>query len=102
MNQIANWFAVNDLIITTEKTKELFFQGRSLSTIYKPDLYLNTKAITYTSNLKFLGMYITETLSWASHIQYLTQKQNEALYLIKYLHDCVNLPILRNVYFTKF
>jgi hypothetical protein len=65
MNQIANWFMVNDLIINTEKTKALFFQGRSLSTIHKPDLYLNTKAITYMSNLKFLGIYITETLSWA-------------------------------------
>jgi hypothetical protein len=74
MNQIANWFAVNDLILNTEKTKALFFQGHSLSTIYKPDPYLNTKAITYTSNLKFLGIYITENLSWASHIRYLTQK----------------------------
>jgi hypothetical protein len=58
--------------------------------------------MTYTSNLKFLDIYITENLSWASHIQYLTQKLNEALYLIKSLHDCVNRPILRNVYFTKF
>jgi hypothetical protein len=38
MNQIASWFAVNDLVLNTEKTKALFFQGRSLSTIYKPDL----------------------------------------------------------------
>jgi hypothetical protein len=98
MNQIANWFTVNDLIINTEKTRALFFQGRSLSTICKPDLYLNTKAITYTSNLKFLGIYMTENLSWASHIQYLSQKLNKALYLIKSFLDCVNLPILRNVY----
>jgi hypothetical protein len=98
----ANWFAVNDLIINTEKTKALFFQGHSLSTIHNPDLYLNTKAITYTYHLKFLGVCITENLSWASHIQYLTQKLNEAIYLIKSLHDCVSLPILRNVYFIKF
>jgi hypothetical protein len=81
MNQIANWFAVNDLIINTEKTKALFFQRRSLSTICKQDLYLNTKAITYTSILKFLGIYITENLSWASHIQYLTNKQTNTVAL---------------------
>jgi hypothetical protein len=102
MNQTANWFVVYDLIINTEKTKALFFQGRSLSTSHKPDLYLNTKAITYTSNLKFLGIYITENLSWASHIQYITQKLNKAIYLIKSLHKLVSLPILRNVHFTKF
>jgi hypothetical protein len=38
MNQIANWFMVNDLIINTEKTKTLFFQGCSPSIIHKPDL----------------------------------------------------------------
>jgi hypothetical protein len=29
-------------------------------------------------------------------------KLNKALYLIKSLRDSVSLPVLRNVYFTKF
>jgi hypothetical protein len=58
--------------------------------------------ITYTANLKFLGMYITENLSWASHFHYLIQKLNKAIYLIKSQRDLVSLPILRSVYFAKF
>jgi hypothetical protein len=49
-----------------------------------------------------LGIYITENLSWATHIQYLCQKLNMALYLIKFLHDAVSLSVLRNVWLTKF
>jgi hypothetical protein len=67
MNQIENWFAENHLITNTEKTKALFFQGHSPRTIHKPDLFLNSKEITYESNLKFLGTYIIGNLSWASH-----------------------------------
>jgi hypothetical protein len=34
-HQSRDWLAVNDLILNAEKTKALFFQGRSLSTIGK-------------------------------------------------------------------
>jgi hypothetical protein len=47
-------------------------------------------------------IYTKENLSWATHIQYLCQKLNEALSLIKYLRDSVIIPVSRNVYFTKF
>ncbi|PNF39982.1 hypothetical protein B7P43_G15963 [Cryptotermes secundus] len=102
MHQLENWFAVNHLIINIEKTKALFFQGRGPRQIDKPELYLNNKKITYTANLKFLGIYITENLSWSSHIHHLVQKLNKTIYLIKSLRDLVSLPILRSVYFAKF
>jgi hypothetical protein len=43
-------------------TKAILFQGRGSSLIHGPILYLNKKEITYLSNLKFLGIYITENL----------------------------------------
>jgi hypothetical protein len=58
---------------------------------------VNNKEMIYSSNVKFWGICITENLSWATHTQYVCQKLNKALYLIKSLHDSVSLPIL-NVY----
>jgi hypothetical protein len=100
--KLDNWFYENHLILNTDKTKALFFQGRGPSPIHRPIFCLNNEAITYTSNIKFLGICITENLSWATRIQYLCQKLNMALYLIKSLRDAVSLSILRNVYLTKF
>jgi hypothetical protein len=101
-NQLDNWFHDNHLIINTEKTKVLFIQGRRPTPIYRPVFCLNNKEIIFSSNVKFLGIYITENLSWATHTQYIRQKLNKALYLIKSLCDSVSLPVLRKVYFTKF
>jgi hypothetical protein len=52
--------------------------------------------------LKFLGIHITDNLNWSTRIQYLCQKVNKVLCLIKSLCDSVSKPILRNMYFTKF
>ena len=102
MKQLENWFLSNNLIINTGKTKAILFQGNGSSSIYRPSLYINNKEITYTSNLKFLGIHITDNLSWSTHIKYLCQKLNKVLYLINSLRDSVSKPILRNIYFTKF
>ena len=102
MKQLESWFLSNNLIINTGKTKAILFQGNGTSSSHRPSLYFNNIEITYTSNLKFLGINITDNLSWPTHIQYLCQRLNKVLYLIKSLRDSVSKPILRNKYFTKF
>jgi hypothetical protein len=99
--QLDKWFHENHLIINTNKNKVLFFQGRSNS-ISRPTVCLSNKEITYASNVNFLGIHTADNLSWAIHTQHLSPKLNKALYLIKFLRDSVSLPILRNVYLTKF
>jgi hypothetical protein len=66
--QLENWFLTNNLMINMEKTKAILFQGRGSSLIYRPVLYLINKEVTYSPNSKFLGIYITENLSWATYI----------------------------------
>jgi hypothetical protein len=78
--QLDKWFHETHLIINIDKTKVLFFQGRRPNSISRPVFCLNNKEITYTSNVKFLGILITDNLSWAIHIQHLSQKLNKALF----------------------
>jgi hypothetical protein len=58
-NQLDNWFHDNHLIINMEKTRVLFLQGRRPTPIYRPIFCLNNKEIIYSSNVKFLSIYIT-------------------------------------------
>jgi hypothetical protein len=60
------------------------------------------KKLTYTSNLKFLGIHITEHLTWSAHIQYLCNSLSKAVYMVKALRNIVSQPVLRNIYFAKF
>jgi hypothetical protein len=56
IKELEKWFSTNNLIINTEKTKAILFQGRGSGLMHRPVLYLNNKEITYLSNLKFLGI----------------------------------------------
>jgi hypothetical protein len=41
MKQLENWFLTNNLLINTEKTKAILFQGRGSSLIHRSVLYVN-------------------------------------------------------------
>jgi hypothetical protein len=85
-----------------DKTKVLFFSRKRPTPVYRHIFCLNNRKIIYSSTVKFLGINITENLNWTTHTQHVCIKLNRTLYLIKSLRDSVSLPVLRNVYFTKF
>jgi hypothetical protein len=54
----------NDLTVNTTKTVAMSFHLCQSKPPYKQNILLQNPEITYISILKFLGMYITENLSW--------------------------------------
>jgi len=59
-------------------------------------------AVDYTAETKFLGIQITDTLKWHSHVQSLASKLSKAAFMIKSLKDILSPNLIRNIYFTKF
>jgi len=55
-----------------------------------------------TTEMKFLGIHITDTLRWHSHVQLVASKLNKAAFMIKSLKDILSPNLIRNIYFTKF
>jgi hypothetical protein len=53
-------------------------------------------------DVKFLGIFITEDISWTTHTQYVCQKLSKIIYLMKSLRDTVSQTVLINVYYAKF
>jgi hypothetical protein len=101
-NQLENWFYENRLIVNTEKSKViLFWQSRSIPS-FRPLFCINNKEVGRLMDVKFLGIFITEDLSWTTHTQYVCQKLSKIIYLIKSLRDTVSRAVLINVYYAKF
>jgi hypothetical protein len=100
--QLENRFNENQLIINMDKTKVLFFHGRGPTPMYRPVICLKNRELIYSSTIKFLGINLSDNLSWTNHTQIVCLKLNKALYLIKSLRVSVSLQVLTNVYFTKF
>jgi hypothetical protein len=58
--------------------------------------------MVYPMDVKFLGVFVTEDLSWTTHTQYVCRRLSETIYLIKYLRDSVSQTVLINVCHAKF
>ena len=58
--------------------------------------------VDYTAEIKFLGIQITDTLKWHSHVQFLAGKLCKVAFVIKSLKEVLSPNLIRNIYFTKF
>ena len=74
------------------------FHNRQEKVPIKPKVTLNGSSLEYVADLKFLGIYITETLNWNIHQQSLAHK----LSMIKTLKETLSPYMIRHIYFTKF
>jgi len=69
--ELETWFNRNDLVINAGKTVVMLFHNRQTHVLVKPLVTFNNMN---TAEIKFLGIQITDTLKWHSHIQLLAGK----------------------------
>jgi hypothetical protein len=62
------WLYKNRLIINMDKSRVLFFRGSKSIPSTRPLFCINNEVVC-SADVKFLGICITEDLSWAIHIQ---------------------------------
>ena len=66
--ELENCFYRNDLIINVSKSGIMSFHNRQSKFLVKPQVCLNKLNLKYTAEMKFLSIYIMETLNWNCHI----------------------------------
>jgi len=84
------WFKRNDLIINAGKTGVMSFHNRQMNFLVKPQVTFNKKNLDYKAETKFLGIHVSETLKWNSHVQSLASKLSKVSYMIKYLKEILS------------
>jgi len=93
---INNWFKVNQLILNYNKTHYLQFNTKNS---WDYDLKLNYQGnyIKRSTNTKFLGLIIDDSLSWKAHIDQMMSKSNAACFVIQMLQAIMSPETLRMV-----
>ena len=96
---INNWFKVNQLILNYNKTHYLQF---NMKNSWDYDLKLNYQGnyIKSSSNTKFLGLIIDNSLSWKAYIDQTMSKLNTACFVIQTIEAIMSPETLRMVYFA--
>jgi hypothetical protein len=101
VTELEAWFNRNDFVINAGQTGVMLFHNRQTHFLVKPLVTFNKMTVDYTAEIKFLGIQITDTLKWHSHIQLLASKLSKAAFMIKSLKEILSPHLIRNIYFTK-
>jgi hypothetical protein len=102
ITELGSWFDRNSLVINVGKTVVMSLHNRQIKFPVKPQVTFNRMNLVYTAEMKFLGIYITETLKWNSHVQSLATKLSKVSCMIKSLKEILSQYMIQNIYFTKF
>ncbi len=84
VSHLAGWCRVNNLSLNVEKTKEIVVDFRKVHTQHAP-LTINGATVERASSTKFLGVHITEDLSWTNNTAALAKKAQQCLYFLRKL-----------------
>ena len=81
-NKLNKWFASNLLTLNLINTQYVQFMTKNTPT-REISVSYNNMLILNTLNTKFLGLVVTNFLSWKDHITQLTPKLSKACYVLR-------------------
>ena len=98
MSRLARWCSDNSPSLNVEKTKEIAVDFRRVHTQHAP-LTINGATVERVSSTKFLGVHITEDLSWTENKAAVAKKAQQHLYFLRKLRRARALaPIMCTFY----
>ncbi len=98
VSRLAGWCSDNNLSLNVEKTKEIVVDFRRVHSLHAP-LTINGATVERVSSTKFLGVHITEDLSWTNNTAALAKKAQQRLYFLRKLRRVrAQAPIMCTFY----
>lgn len=85
LHAVMLWADKNDMIINTNKTKELVIGPWGQHNLTLTPLQTDQGTVERVYDFKLLGVHIDSTLTWTKHIDYITKKATKRLYFLKVL-----------------
>jgi hypothetical protein len=100
-HELNKWFNNNLLSLNLDKAHFIPFKIKNACTT-EINVKYSGKSINPLNNIKFLGIYINDTLNWTTHLDQLTRKLSAACYAIKVLKHLMRLKTLIMIYYAYF
>ncbi len=94
LHTASDWFKTNGFLLNEDKTQNIIFTLRSTDA--------NTTLNNCSNEVKFLGMFLDKSLTWGSHIDYISPKLSRVIFLIQRLTNCIETGYIRTAYFSYF
>ncbi|XP_068198503.1 probable RNA-directed DNA polymerase from transposon BS isoform X2 [Antennarius striatus] len=93
VSRLAMWCKDNNLHLNVEKTKDIVVDFRRTLTQHAP-LTIDGAAVERVNSTKFLGVHISEDLSWDCNTALLAKKAQQRLYFLRKLRRVRPQPLI--------
>ncbi len=98
VSTLTKWCQENHLSLNIDKTKELVVDYRRQSREHTP-ITIDKTPVERVTSFKFLGVHITEDLTWSAHTDAVLKKAHQRLFFLRRLRKFGTSPrILRSFY----
>ncbi len=98
VSTLTKWGQENHLSLNIDKTKELVVDFRRQSREHTP-ISIDKTPVERVNSFKFLGVHITEDLTWSAHTDAVLKKAHQRLFFLRRLRKFGMSPsILRSFY----
>ncbi len=96
---LPKWCQENHLSLNIDKTKELVVDYRRQSREHTP-ITIDKTPVERVSSFKFLGVHITEDLTWSAHTDAVLKKAHQRLFFLRRLSKFGTSPIILRSFYT--
>ena len=102
LKHLCQWIRSSRLSLNGGKTKIIIFRNRFQQINKKLNFRVSGEKINLTSSVKYLGVYLTPTLTWSTYLLELIPKLNRAVGLLSKIRHYTPKPLLRTIYYSLF
>jgi hypothetical protein len=96
---VHNWFRTNLLALNVNKTHCVQFKTKNNSTT-DINIVCNNCPITTMSNIKFLGIYINDSMNWKCHVESIIPKLSSACYIMRNIKPYMPTNTMKTIYYS--
>ncbi|KAK1792043.1 hypothetical protein P4O66_001822 [Electrophorus voltai] len=87
IKHLENWSQGNNLLLNVSKTKELIVDCSKKQERHYQPVRINRIKVERVDNFRYLGVHISQDLSWSHHTNSLAKKACQHLYHLRHLRD---------------
>ncbi len=99
VSTLTKWCQENHLSLNIDKTKELVVDYRRQSREHTP-ITIDKTPVERVSSFKFLGVHITEDLTWSAHTDAVLKKAHQHLFFLRRLRKFGTSPRIFRSFYT--
>ncbi|KAK1794570.1 hypothetical protein P4O66_001295 [Electrophorus voltai] len=99
IKHLENWCQENNLLLNVSKTKELIVDCSKKQEQHYQPVRISGTTVERVDSFRYLGVHISQDLSWSRHTNSLAKKARQRLYHLRRLRDFrLTSKVLQNFY----